>query len=480
MNELILDEPISTKPGNGGDGGTIQVRINEPLQITQRMRQIASSIPTPTALTYQKIERRRSTRAAAIPSPIPIPPLPLVVGPRILQWKQDPFVREIGVRKAFLPSRVRSGPRDARIASSGPLSVSANAFGDFIETVGSDPFDWVHTFSVVRQTLTMYQRCLSSPVPWQWNGTANVDPITVFPHAGEGANAFYSRTQKALKFLQFDKPGAPAPAPRIFTCRSLDIVAHEAGHAVLDGLKPGWITSSAPQTGALHEAFGDLTAIFLALSQMDQVEALIAQSKANLHEKNFLADLAEEFGNALGRPNGLRNADNNLRLSQVSNEVHDLSQVFTGGIYDVLADIFTFERNFMTTDPAFTLYNVAQYLCSLVVRAINAAPSSNATFTNVVNQMLTISNADGKPVQYRNFIRNRFTLREVVVSPTPLTLDMAGVQTLQACEHSSLEQGIVGNRAGCCGTMTRQEYWEQDLDFAAELEELRKAAAARY
>jgi hypothetical protein len=291
-------------------------------------------------------------------------------------------------------------------------------------------------------------------------------------------NAFYSRELNALKFFFFQKPGVPAQAPNVFTCRALDIVAHETGHAVLDGLKPGWITSFNPQTGALHESFGDLTAIFVALSQMDQVEALIAQAKANLHEKNFLAELAEEFGNSLGRPNGLRNADNDLKLSQVGTEVHDLSQVFTGGIYDVLADIFVFERNFTTTDPAFTLYSVAQYLCGLVMRAIAAAPVANATFADVVNQMLGLAQSDGKPVQYRNFIRNRFTLREVVVSPTPLALDMQAGVKLAAfdSEHPSLAKGAVGNRRGCCGTMRHEEFNHSDRLFSAELDELKKAS----
>jgi hypothetical protein len=102
---------------------------------------------------------------------------------------------------------------------------------------------------------------------------------------------------------------------------------------VLDALQPGWLgLANPPQTGGLHESFGDLTAIFLALSQLDQVEAVIAQTKANLHDKTFLSDLAEEFGLALGRPNGLRNADNDLKLSQVGTEVHAISQVFTGAI----------------------------------------------------------------------------------------------------------------------------------------------------
>jgi hypothetical protein len=464
----------------------ISTEINRIPALNGTMRQL-ESMPIPSSATYYRRQFHRASSATAaglgpIPIPIPIPlPLPIFVGPRILEWKQDPFVTEIAVRKAFLPGIVLTGPHDARITMSGPVSVAPNAFGDFIQTPGSDPFDWVHTFSVVRQTLTMYQRLLGGPLPWQWNSGTNTDPITVFPHAGVTMNAFYSRGLKALKFFFFDKPGAPAPPPVIFTCRSLDIVAHETGHAVLDGLKPGWITSSAPQTGALHESFGDLTAIFVALGQMDQVEAIIAQSKANLHNKNFLADLAEEFGNALGRPNGLRNADNDLKLSQVTTEVHDLSQVFTGGIYDVLADIFNFERNFSTTDPAFTLYSAAQYLCGLLLRAIKAAPANNATFADVVNKMLVFANSDGKPVQYRNFIRNRFTIREVVVSPTPLTKNITADTKLKNAidDHPSLAADAVGLRRGCCGTMRSPEFNLDEETFAEELAELKKAAAAR-
>jgi Zn-dependent metalloprotease len=44
----------------------------------------------------------------------------------------------------------------------------------------------------------------------------------------------------------------------VYTCRSFDIVAHEAGHAYLDALKPSWWGYDG-QTGAFHESFGDLT-----------------------------------------------------------------------------------------------------------------------------------------------------------------------------------------------------------------------------
>jgi hypothetical protein len=442
-----------------------------------------SFIPVPTRAYRQHRKTLQTTvepgrPAAPQPIPVPIPvPLPLF-GARVLIWKQDPSVSEIGVRKAYLPGLMLAGPRDARIASGAPgiPPVSPNSFGDYIQTPGTDAFDAVHTHAVVRQTLTMYQRALAvaglpAQLPWQWNSPTNTDPLSVFPHGLPSVmNAFYSRTQKAVKFGDF----IPTPSTtRVFTCRSFDIVSHETGHAVLDGLKPQWIMfGQSPQTGGLHEAFGDLTAIFLALSQMDQIEAIIAQTKGNLHDKTFLADLAEQFGLALGRPNGLRNADNNLKLSEVGTEVHAISQVFTGAIYDILADVFAFERKSAVKDDAATLYDVGRYVCSLVLRAIIAAPDSGATFGSVANHMLSIAAADGKPVQYRNFIRNQFTLREVVVSPVPLHQDHATGRELEAGHRDA--PNAVQNRSACCGTMTNPEYLGVNEKLQDELEELRK------
>jgi hypothetical protein len=448
------------------------------------------SLPTP---TIQYKQRRRQIKAATAtgavlgPSPLPppvivtIPPVLLLAGARVLMWKQDPTVGEIGIRKAYLPGHVFPGPSDARIRmGAGTTTINPNTFGDLIETPGSDAFDIVHTFAVVRETLTMFQRARNNgtspaPLPWQWNTPTDTTPLSVFHKAGNTMNAFYTRGERALKFFFFNKPGDPPTAPQIFTCRSLDIVAHETGHAVLDGLKPGWFGGGgSPQTGALHESFGDLTAIFLTLSQMDQVEAVIAQTKANLHDKSFLSDLAEQFGLALGRPNGLRNADNDLTLSQVTNEVHDLSQVFTGAIYDILADIYGFEKKTSIKDDAATLYETAQYVCGLVLRAIIAAPNVGATFAQVANQMLNVALADGKPAQYRNFIRNRFTLRGVVVAPSPfaLTSDHEAGASLVAADHPSSDPSTPHDLFGTCGTMQSAEFMGGADAMKAELDEL--------
>lgn len=409
--------------------------------------------------------------------PIPKPlPLPFDFSSRMLIYKQDPTVTEMGIRRVLVRGLIRSGPRNSRINLSGVASVAPNSMNDYIQAPNSEGFDAVHTFAVVNSALTLCQRALGTTIKWQWNNSSNTDPIMVSPRAGVTMNAFYSRGQKALKFFFFPKPGAPAPAPTVYTCRSFDIVTHETGHAVLDSLKPGWIgASSNPQSGALHEAFGDILAIFHALSQLDQAEALIVLTKGNLHNKNFLSDMAEEFGLALGRDNGLRNADNNKKLSEVTNEVHDLSQVFTGAIYDVLADMFAHDRNLAHEDEALTLVNTGKYLFSLLLRAIQAAPAANATFADVANQMLSIAAADGKPVQYRNFIRNHFSVRQVVVSPTPFTEDIGKNVKLKEVKHPHLDLMANGlqDRSGCCGTMRRREFQMDDAIIEKELDLIR-------
>ena len=149
-------------------------------------------------------------------------------------------------------------------------------------------------------------------------------------------------------------------------------------------IKPDWFSVNTPaQTGGLHESFGDITSILTILSQLDLVEYIVAQTKSDLHRRNILAALAEEFGNAFGMPEGLRNADNDLKLSQVSNEVHDISKVFTGAVYDILADIFTANRNPRLRDDAITLYETGQYMAGLIIRAIEKAPANNAIYVDV-------------------------------------------------------------------------------------------------
>jgi hypothetical protein len=337
-----------------------------------------------------------------------------MTGSKVKIWKQDPSVKSIGIRSAYIPTEVQIGPSDNDIEIQGMPVVFPNSNNDFLFDAGENPieFDAVHTYTVVRQVLTMYRRAfnrngITQNFDWQWGS----DPINVYPRAGIDPNAFYDRLNKSLRFFYFH-PAGNENTPLVYTCRSFDIVSHEVGHAVLDSLKPGYWGSWHPQTGGLHESFGDLTSIFTMLSQMDQCEAIIVESKGDLHTKTFFPAVAEQFGDALGRSGGLRNADNDLTLSDVSNQVHDISRVFTGAVYDILADIFEDYHKPDQYDQAETLFRVGKHMTALIILSLFNGPDENATYKDIATKMIEIE----PEKKWKTIIKKEFTKRKILGS----------------------------------------------------------------
>lgn len=363
-----------------------------------------------------------------------------MAGSKVRIWKQDPSVESIGIRTSYIPTKVNSGPGDKDIEIKGMPDVMADSNDDFLFDPDQNPaeFDAVHTFTVIRQVLTMYRRALNrngvtENFNWQWGP----EPISVYPRAGKDANAYYTRVEKSLRFFYFH-PGGDESKPLVYTCRSFDIVAHELGHAIIDSLRPGYWTSWHPQTGGLHESFGDLTAIFTMLAQLDQCDAIIAESKGDLHAKMFFPAVAEQFGEALGRTTGLRNADNDLKLSEVSNEVHDISKVFTGAVYDILADIFVDYHKPDQYDQAETLFRVGKHMTALLILSLLGGPEQNATYKDIAGKMIEIEPDE----KWKKIIVEQFSKREVIGGPVGLAVDKP--QRL--------------NWNGCCGTLRLNEH----------------------
>ena len=124
-----------------------------------------------------------------------------------------------------------------------------------------------------------------------------------------------------------------------------------------------------------------------------------------------------------------------------------MSKVFTGAFYDVLADAFTAARKPRNADDALVLYEVGQKMARLTLTAIRAAPSSNATYADVADEMVKIAQADPNEYPgYATFIINQFTLRKVL--------------GLNAVAGPIATTGFAPSRAGCCGTMQSAEFSE--------------------
>lgn len=195
-------------------------------------------------------------------------------------------------------------------------------------------FRQLSVWATVQHTLDFFESgfALGRRITWAFEGNR----LIVVPHAGYGENAYYDRQSKSLQFYWFDGKNG-----RIFTCQSSDIVNHEFGHAVLDGLRPCYYESVLPQTAGFHEFVGDLTAILMAFRNNDFRKAMIKES-ADLAGGTLLSSLAQEFGNAvIGQPY-LRTAANKLTMSDIKNDLqpHRVSQVLTGACFDIMVRLF--------------------------------------------------------------------------------------------------------------------------------------------
>ena len=210
-------------------------------------------------------------------------------------------------------------------------------YRQFIENTVRNPyFHQLNVWAVVQRVLEFYEepQALGRPVPWGFDGNR----LIVVPHAGYGENAFYDQHSKSLQFYYFGDQDSPG-----FTCLSFDIIAHETGHAILDGIRPFYNQLSSVQTAAFHEFIGDLTAITLALFNRDIRQFVSKTTAGRLDEADVLANIAPEFGEEVkGRPY-LRSAfnDETMRDVQDSLSPHNVSQVLTGAMYDVLTGIAT-------------------------------------------------------------------------------------------------------------------------------------------
>ena len=161
------------------------------------------------------------------------------------------------------------GPTSSRVAlvdynmDTGILASPVKWDRERKEFVGtSDPsgfyFHNVNVWAIIQNIISFFEDpfVMGRPIPWGFNG----NKLVVVPHAGEMKNAFYNRRGKCLLFYYFFSGDVP-----VYTCLSHDIVAHETGHAILDGIRPHYFHFSSIQTSGFHEFIADLTAILSAL-----------------------------------------------------------------------------------------------------------------------------------------------------------------------------------------------------------------------
>ncbi len=254
----------------------------------------------------------------------------------------------------------------------------------------SDEFVATSCFATVLYTLQECERRLGRPVTW---ATASPQLLLV-PRAGELRNAFYERESGSIQFFYWVVHDAAGVERTVYTSLSHDIVAHEATHAILDGLLPDLYHASAPESLAFHESYADLMAI------AQNVDAMVFEaSQRNVDRMQEFSEVAEEFGAAVRTDaEYLRSALNRRTLDPADTSVdplgypnladvtdpHLLSQVLTGAVYGAFARFFKGLKG----DTFWKLWASADYLSPILVETLNYVPPGELSFADVARAML--------------------------------------------------------------------------------------------
>jgi len=282
-----------------------------------------------------------------------------------------------------------------------------DAQGNYLLAEGSDGISQVNALVFTTDTLQLFQEYRGSDIPWATRG----EQITVTPHKQEGRNAYYSRWGGGTNYFFSPSPGLDTVMK---TANSSDVVSHETGHALLDGLRPGYFGTHDDETGAFHEAFGDCAAMLIGLRDASNREKLLEQSGGNLRNHNVISSLAEEFGAARAFDNSdpaddhkiwLRTALNDFTYKDpkdippgrgdddhLGREVHSFSRLFSASFYDAIESVYMQSIYDDKQCPNEALQTAEKVTGPLLTRAIEGGSTSRARFKEIALGMIA---ADG-------------------------------------------------------------------------------------
>jgi hypothetical protein len=289
------------------------------------------------------------------------------------------------------------------------------------EAIESADFLRTNAFATVLKTMYMFEEgdTLGRRLHWGFDGPQ----LLIVPVAGEWANAFYERESRSLQFYFFpSKEGR-----RIYTSLSHDIVSHETGHAILDGIAPDLYHAITPQSLALHEGVADLVALVMAFRNDTLRKTVLDQTGGSIANITAFSSVAEEFGQAQGKPGALRQFVNEKTLDPEDaenlvdvSEPHELSQVLTGALYSVMVKIHeTLKRRFAREDGTSdfsasgkALFVGAERFKRMIFRALDYLPPGEISFADYGRAIIASDQASHPDAtKTRDLLRDEFVRR---------------------------------------------------------------------
>ena len=287
-------------------------------------------------------------------------------------------------------------------------------------------FRQVSVFGAVMKMIDMFEEpdVLGRKLRWAFAG----EQLLVVPQAGIMQNAFYHRGSRSLQFFSFQNP--KSPGAMVHTCLSPDIVAHEATHAILDGIAPDLYDATSPQALAIHEAVADIGAVMFALRSRRLTTKVLQMTGGDLNQSNAFNKIAQQFGEVVygpGRP--LRDLTNTRTMANAPSEPHDLSEVLTGALYSMLVKLHEeaiTERlaavpSTRFSASGFALSSAANRLKRLAFRGLDYLPPGDVSFADY-GRAIVAADTSSNPGDHhlRDRAKEAFVAREIVASGAEL------------------------------------------------------------
>ncbi len=301
-------------------------------------------------------------------------------------------------------------------------------------------------FGTVLSTMYMFEEsdALGRKLVWGFGGPQ----LLVIPRAGKRANAFYQRASRSLQFFFFPNPQQEGDT--VFTSLSRDIVAHETGHAILDGIAPGLYNAITPQSLALHEGVADLTAALMAFRSHSLRRAVLDKTGGSIEDAGAFGSIGEEFGLARYNLGYLRDLRNDLGMEDVDHgSPHELSQVVSGALYHVMEQLHNAWWQRFSPDGQPLEFSVsgkalgvaADQFKRMIFRALDYLPPGEVSFADYGRAILAADQAshpdDG---EVRRWIRSEWVRRGMV--PNDRALRVRTDYAHQALEGVNLKELI--------------------------------------
>lgn len=279
-----------------------------------------------------------------------------------------------------------------------------------------DPaFHAQNVYAIVMRILARFEFALGRRVAWGFKP----HQLKVVPHAFADANAFYSRDHEALLFGYF-----PGRNGMIFSCLSHDVVAHETTHALVDGLRGGYLDPSSADQAAFHEGISDVVALLSVFALGDVVKAVLDRHAGDLPEKQVsdlvdverltvenlrqstLLGLGEEMGDELnairGRPlrqSALLTPNPSYYQSDPEfREPHRRGEILVAAMMNAFLEVWTRKLKTLGDGESRRLHRervaeegsrAADYLLTMAIRGLDYCPPVHLDFGDFLSAILT-------------------------------------------------------------------------------------------